>query len=726
MSKVCKWCEPSNHKEVLQFLGLVEYLARFMPNVSAYSGPLQTICTSNLPFRWTPLHQKCFDSIKVLACKTPILKPINWDIPREVTKDERQKYHVWVVTDACPAGMGAILAQGESWQSARPAAFMSKKFTATQRSYFAYELEALGVLEALTKWCDKLSGGRRFTVVTDHQALTYFKEKKHTAGWHIRWQNFFYGFQCDILYVEGRKNKVADALSRYYESSTSDDLHYDDYVSADIQIDKHGEDLPLSRLEEAQEMLHFHCLQVESVRLSMARHKRESVLEHSPEHPVGRSKPTLADLMTEKNLGAIISSESFTNCVKEGYAKHAAWKGILDSPRSFPKFRVSEGMISKMNATGDYCLVIPNVIHKGERITGSVIQHAHEALGHSSFKKTLEYIRWYYWWSSMVKDVEKFIISCETCQTTKRRGLRKPGLLHQLPIPETPWSSISMDFVGPFPDSLGYNYLWVVVCRLTSQVHLVPVKTTTNALELAYEFLKEIVRLHGLPKSIVSDRDSKFTSKFWMELHRILGVRLKMTTAFHPEGDGQAERMIRNVVRIVRASVRPDQKDWVIHIPMVEFAINASVNRTTGYAPFELIYGYMPRMTIELPKTELPGVASFAQKALDNLQGAHDSIIKSQVEQLANTNKHRQPDSPKFKVGNLAYLSTKDISLPKGRARKLLLSFIGPYEILKAFKDSSNYKLKLPPELEKRGIYPKFHVSRLAPYEPNDSLLFPG
>ena len=213
MSKVRNWREPTDHREVLRFLGLVEYLARFMPNVSAYTGPLQTICTNNLPFRWTPLHQKCFDEIKALACKAPILKPIRWDVPKGLTDSELKEYSVWVITDACPAGMGAILAQGENWQTATPAAFMSKKFTSTQRSYYAYELEALGVLEALTKWYDELTGGRQFTVVTDHQALIYFKAKKHTAGHHIQWQNFFHGFKCDILYVEGHKNKVADALS---------------------------------------------------------------------------------------------------------------------------------------------------------------------------------------------------------------------------------------------------------------------------------------------------------------------------------------------------------------------------------------------------------------------------------------------------------------------------------------------------------------------------------
>jgi hypothetical protein len=117
--------------------------------------------------------------IKVIACKRPILKPIIWDIPDDVM--DMNKFHVWVMTDACPAGVGAILAQGEEWQTSNPAAFMSKKFTPTQQAYFAYELEALGVLEALTRWLDELTGGQKFTVVTDHKALTYFKEKNHTA-----------------------------------------------------------------------------------------------------------------------------------------------------------------------------------------------------------------------------------------------------------------------------------------------------------------------------------------------------------------------------------------------------------------------------------------------------------------------------------------------------------------------------------------------------------------
>jgi len=185
MAKVRNWAIPKDHNEVLWFLGLVEYLAHFMPNVSAFSGLLQTICSNHLPFRWTLLHQKCFDEIKTIACKTPILKPIIWDIPPDTTEEDKAKFHIWVVTDACPAGMGTVLTQGKNWQTACPAAFMLKKFTLTQHAYFAYELEALGMLEALMKWLNELTGGHTFTVVTDHKALTYFKEKNHTAGHHI-------------------------------------------------------------------------------------------------------------------------------------------------------------------------------------------------------------------------------------------------------------------------------------------------------------------------------------------------------------------------------------------------------------------------------------------------------------------------------------------------------------------------------------------------------------
>ena len=309
--------------------------------------------------------------------------------------------------------------------------------------------------------------------------------------------------------------------------------------------------------------------------------------------------------------------------------------------------------------------MIPDVNHKGEGIRSMIIENIHKIVGHYSHPKTLKYMRNYYWWPTMAKDMEKFCKSCETCQTSKRRTSKPHGLLHNLPIPDHPWSGIAMDFIGPFPESLGKNYLWVVICCLMSQVHLIPINTTIKTLNLANEFLIHIVRLHGLPNSIMSDCDTKFTSMFWKELHQLLGVKLNLSTSFHPQMDGQTECMIQNIIQILRTTVHPDQCDWVLKILMTEFAINSSVNKSMGFAPFELIYGYLPYMTLSIPASEYKGVQEFAQQALYNLQATHDAIIMSHVKQTIQLNKHRSQELI-IKEGDLIYLSTKELKLPKG------------------------------------------------------------
>jgi hypothetical protein len=135
-----------------------------------------------------------------------------------------------------------------------------------------------------------------------------------------------------------------------------------------------------------------------------------------------------------------------------------------------------------------------------------------------------------------------------------------------------------MDFIRPFPEFEGFDYLWVVICRLSSMVHLVSVKTTTTATELSSLFVKEIVHLHGLLGSIVSDRDSKFTSKWWCEVHRILDVKLLMSMSFHPQTDGITERVNCSIAQILWSFIASNQKDWVVFLALVEFALNSTIN----------------------------------------------------------------------------------------------------------------------------------------------------
>ena len=175
----------------------------------------------------------------------------------------------------------------------------------------------------------------------------------------------------------------------------------------------------------------------------------------------------------------------------------------------------------------------------------------------------------------MTKDITAFCDSCDSCQLSKKSNQQPCGLLHTLPIPTKPWESVGMDFMGPFPTSMGHDYLLVVIDRFTSQVHLIPTTTKVTAKQVAVLYLHEVVRLHGVPASIVSDRDSKFTSAYWRELQRLLGTKLLMSTAFHPQTDGATERVNRSIGQILRAVVQNNQLDWAAQCPMVEFTINS-------------------------------------------------------------------------------------------------------------------------------------------------------
>lgn len=262
---------------------------------------------------------------------------------------------------------------------------------------------------------------------------------------------------------------------------------------------------------------------------------------------------------------------------------------------------------------------------------------------------------------------------------------------------------------------------------MTSLTHLIPIDTHIRAKDLAWIFIKEIVRLHGLADSIVSDCDPKFVAKFWKETHQLLSTKLLMSTSFHPQMDGTSKRKIHSLNQVLWSMVTPDQKNWVKCIPLTKFALNTSVSATTGYAPFELTYGFLPRMVtgIQPSNHNTPGVRSFAQNALRTVANVHDSIIESHIVQTYHANMRQRAELPSS-VGSLVYISTENLSMPKGHACKLMPHYIGPYRVAIVHPKSSAYTVELPPDLAVQQLHPTFHVSKLCPHKANDADHFPG
>jgi hypothetical protein len=433
--------------------------------------------------------------------------------------------------------------------------------------------------------------------------------------------------------------------------------------------------------------------------------------------------PDLIEVLSEYD-----GAHNFPSCLKGKFEEDSFFKNILSNPSQFKNFECEDGIVY-LKEFGTRLLCIPDCMIGKRKAREIVITRAHSILAHLGPAKTTAYLRGTVWWKSLIADVRAYCESCRTCRRSKPDNQKPYGLLNPLPVPTNPWEAIGIDFVGPLPDSSNrdgtYDEITVIIDLLTGRVHLVPSRQDYRAREIAELVFSEVYRLHGLPKRIVSDRDVLFTSTFWQHLNQLLGIKLNMSSAYHPESDGSTERANRTVTQMIRSCINADQKNWVSKLPAVEFAINSARSESTGYAPFFLDTGRMPRSMIwdKPAASEYPGVRVFAQKMKAAIMAAHDAILDTRVKQTRSANRNRRP-AP-FAEGDMVYISTKNILFPKGRARKFVPKYIGPYLIEKDFGNNS-FRVQLPSRLLQRGIHPVFHSSLMRVHVPNDDRLFPG
>jgi Chromo (CHRromatin Organisation MOdifier) domain len=254
-------------------------------------------------------------------------------------------------------------------------------------------------------------------------------------------------------------------------------------------------------------------------------------------------------------------------------------------------------------------------------------------------------------------------------------------------------------------------------------MHCKATTTTVSAKQLASIYHEEVFRHHGLPESIVSDRDPRFTSDFWKALMGLCRTDLKMSTSFHPQTDGQTEKQNQTLETMLRAYTNYNQNDWDDHLVAAEFYYNDSKHSSTQHTPFYLNSLQHPRSSIDLAFGTIkddtnPAAADMVQRLHDSLALAKECLTKAIRNQAHYANLHRR--EVVFVVGDKVMLSTANLPVPPGRTRKLIPKYYGPYVVRKVNSDVS-YELELPPTLK---IHPTFHVSQLQPYK-DGSTQFP-
>eukprot|EP00253_Pinus_taeda_P015655 PITA_15655 len=218
--------------------------------------------------------------------------------------------------------------------------------------------------------------------------------------------------------------------------------------------------------------------------------------------------------------------------------------------------------------------------------------HTSHYTSHPGYQKMVTALRKEYFWPRMKKQVVEYLAKCLECQQIKAEHQHPAGLLQPLPIPEWKWETISMDFITGLPRTKkNHDSIMVVVDKLSKAAHFIPVQSTYKAVQIAHLFMQNVFRLHGLPKVIISDRDVKFTSTFWRTLFAELGTQLNFSTAYHPQTDGQTERVNQVFEDMLRAYVMMKPNQWEEYLHLVEFAYNNGYHTSTQLSPFEVLYG---------------------------------------------------------------------------------------------------------------------------------------
>ncbi|KZV16853.1 hypothetical protein F511_09784 [Dorcoceras hygrometricum] len=421
----------------------------------------------------------------------------------------------------------------------------------------------------------------------------------------------------------------------------------------------------------------------------------------------------VADALSRKSeLAAIsIAQGHIKDLIKEGLAHDPQAQTLLAYIKDGKtrRFWQSEGLL----CTKGNRLYVP--AHGGLR--REVLKECHDSkwAGHPGIHRTLSLVEDRYYWPHIREDVEAFVKTCLVCQQDKGEAHAPKGLLQPLPIPEHPWASVSMDFIIGLPPSEGCGSIIVVVDRFSKYATFIPAPKDCTAEQAAGLFLKHVVKYWGVPGNIVSDRDPRFTGKFWTELFKLLGSHLSFSTSMHPQTDGQTERVNALLEAYLRHFVSASQRDWAKLLDVAQFSFNLQPNESTSKSPFELILGYRPTTPQDIGEGYTganPAAYKFAKEWQEQADIAKSYLHKAAKRMKKWADKKRTP--AEFTVGDLVLVKIYTQQKHKGLHKGLIRRYEGPFRIEKRIGKVA-YKLELPPKLKK--FYPVFHVSLLKPFQ---------
>lgn len=363
----------------------------------------------------------------------------------------------------------------------------------------------------------------------------------------------------------------------------------------------------------------------------------------------------------------------------------------------------------------------PNRLFVTVPLRSKIIHWAHTSLltCHPGVRGTMFALKQRFWWPSMAKDVGEYVNACPVCARSKTYSRSWAGFLQPLPIPQRPWSDISMDFVTGLPVSQGNTTVLTVVDRFSKMTPLIPLTKLPSAKETTEIMMVNVFRIHGFPRDIVSDRGPQFVSKFWKEFCSLIGATASLSSGYHLQSNGQTERLNQVLETCLRCLVAQNPSSWSKHLTWVEYAHNSLPTSATGLTPFQCVFDYQPPVFAETEKEVLvPSAHALVRRCHRIWAAARRTLLRSSSSMKRGADRHRRP-APVYQPGQKVWLSTKDLPLHVA-SRKLAPRFVGPFPITKIVNPVS-VRLLLPRSLR---VHPTFHVGKIKPVK--ESSLVPA